>query len=281
MCVVSDAESPIDQALKLIPELERQPEYTTELAWRQQDQRLDIRTMTVSGVTGSLVGPFLERCLRANQQVSAQRALEYIEALFLRAEPEARLWAEHTIEYRVFRQRLGNTARGLLGPRSSDHLQSIEKLWAPWSPIVHVLDELFREVAASVSTQYPSIKSGGLPVVNSAGCAFHYAYSFMYEPASQRYEDLVLEFSAGHSDLAAAHLPPDQREESVTYEIGRGTGDLLAPRLGPIPLPNKGIPAYYEAVLDAANQSASHTQRHLNEVLPLLAIPYDIGASDD
>jgi hypothetical protein len=281
MYVVPDAESPIERAVKLIPELERQPEFETERAWREQDSRLDIKQMTVSGVSGSIVAPFLERSLRAKQLDSARRALDYIEGLFENPEPEARVWAEHMIEYRVFRPTLATTARGLLGPRSLDHLRSLEKLWAPWSPIVDVLNMLFAKVAVSASSRYPSLKSSGSPVVNSAGCAFHYAYSFMYEPASQRYEDMVLEFAAGHSDLAAMHLPPDQRAESVTYEIERGTGHLLAPRLGPIPLPDKRTYAYYEAVLDAANQATSHTWRHLNEVLPLLAIPYDVGDADE
>lgn len=278
---MSGTEAPLSQALKLIPELEHQPEYATELARRKHDPRLDIKPTTISDVCGWLVGPFLERSLRESHLDSAQRALDYIEALFGQTGPDARVWAEHTIEYRVFRPRFAATAVVLLGPRSLDHFQSLEKLWAPWSAVVDVLDVLFREVAAAVLAQYPSIKSGGSPVVNSAGCALHYTYTFMYEPASQRYEDLVLEFAAGHSDLAASHLLLDQRAESVTYAIERGTGHALAPQLGPIPLPDKRSHAYYNVALEAAHQSVSHTWRYMGDVIPLLAIPYDVGDQDE
>ena len=207
--------------------------------------------------------------------------MDYIEGLLSRADPESQMAATHTIEYRIFRPKLRSTADSLLRVRSLDHLRSLEQLWAPWRPAVEVLDELFGSVATTVWSRYPSIKSGGSPVVNSAGCAFHYAYSFMYQPASQRYEDLVLEFSAGHSDLAAAHLLPHQRLETAAYQMSRGTGELLTPRLGPIRLPGRGTVAFYDAVTDVAHRSVSHTWQHIDEILPVLATSYDVGSNDE
>ncbi|MDQ6714423.1 MAG: hypothetical protein M3Z28_14765 [Candidatus Dormibacteraeota bacterium] len=273
---MSGPNRPVERVTTLVPELSAQPEWISQHAWYAA-QKFEFSEMDASVLCNQIVGPYLARCLVRHDTDQAGRVMLFLEELLSQQDPAGLLAGRHTFEWFVFRRRLDPVAEPLMGAYSRDFIQSLRAAWSPWLPLVDVLDSLFRDVSTVVLARHPSLKAGGSPLVNSAGCAFHYGYSFMYEPASQRYEDLLLEFAVGLSDLAATTLAAEGRQETAVYNIERGSGRALAPPLGPIVLPARGSGSrYFAAVLEAAQQAAAHTWRHLDDVLPALATPYDV-----
>jgi hypothetical protein len=267
---------PVERATALVPELSMQPEWISQQAWYATNA-FDFSEMDASVLCHQIVGPYLRRSLVGGDQDAATRVLLFLEELLSQQDLGGRLAGRHTLEWSVFRRKFDKVAEPLMGAHSREFIETLRVTWAPWLLLVDFLDSLFRDVSTVVLARYPSLKAGGSPVVNSAGCAFHYGYSFMYDPASQRYEDLILQFAVGLSDQAAMAAAPEPRQETAVYNIERGSGQPLAPPLGPILLParNSGSP-YFVAVLGVAQEAGAHTWRHIDDVLPALATPYNV-----
>jgi hypothetical protein len=235
---MSGLNRPVERAMALIPELSMQPEWTSQQAW-YANHKFDFFGMDASVLCHQIVGPYLRRTLVGGDRDPATRLLRFLEELLSQQDPGSRLAGRHTLEWSVFRCKLDQVAEPLMGAYCREFIETLRTAWAPWLALVDFLDNLFKDVSTVVLARYPSLKAGGSPLVNSAGCAFHYGYSFMYEPASQRYEDLLLEFAVGLSDLAARASSSEPRQETAVYNIERGSGQPLAPPLGPTVLPGR------------------------------------------
>lgn len=150
-----------------------------------------------------------------------------------------------------------------------------------WGPTEVHLTELFDRVTVEISSNFPSIKAtksfaSYTPPMKFAGYA-----SFSYDPISQRYEDLILDFKVASNvywkNPDGSLLWPEGRgKDAILYEIERGTGEPIVPPLGPVFLPIDEEAEYQQMILEAVEQVQKHTFNHLAEILTALKVPYSI-----
>ena len=156
-----------------------------------------------------------------------------------------------------------------------------------WEVVWDQLSALYTEVIEYVNQHYPDIHAGTSRSA-SAGRRFAGQALFMYDPATQEHEDLILDLQCGPSDsgfyrsdgtVFAGRHPSD----AIGFEIQRGSGESLA-LLDPILLPddetaaahNDAVTAYMTSVdlfvrrhmsliLSALNPAAAHANEHGDE----------------
>ncbi len=111
---------------------------------------------------------------------------------------------------------------------------------------------------------YPGLHGGTRVEVDLGPTRFQMYAGFIYAPATQRFEDLLVSFEVS-------------RENVVSFELSRGSGEPMAPEFEPLVLPAEpGDGRYDDALMECAEAAMAFTWEHLETLLPRLAIRYDV-----
>lgn len=245
----------VDLVIAELPQLRDQPE------WEEHGEVMQHRAL--SDFAYWVLGPHLRRVVDAGDRKELLQVLSVLETLA--SHPQGEAAVATLCEYSIFRRKYSGVVLPLelMGPRSRSLIDDLQATWAPWEPLIEVLFPFFDEVIERVRSEYSGLKCGRTASVRLGGTLFHAYASFMYDPAGQRHEDLLL----------SLHVT----DRLVMYEVERGTGHPLVGNPEPASLPEEGSPDFLPALLDYAGSAVSFTWRHLPAILPLLREPYNVG----
>ncbi|MDQ1394942.1 MAG: hypothetical protein QOG64_201, partial [Acidimicrobiaceae bacterium] len=167
-------------------------------------------------------------------------------------------------EWGIFRRKHHGASlpHDLMGPTTRAIIADLQALWDPWEPLLDVLFPFFDQMIDAVLSRYPSLHGSRTATVRTGGHLFYAYAAFTYDPARQRYEDMLLTFSV--------------LTDHVQYAIERGSRHGLAPDLAPAALPPPRSGGYQQALLDYAEAAIEFTWENLPSVLSELAEPYDV-----
>jgi hypothetical protein len=263
----------VRRALELIPEIRELPEWAQQRTWYEREG-FDFEAMPASTLWHWILGPYLTHALETGGE-PVGRILAILEEMLATDDSSITSTARHTLEWCVFRQKLSDASWPLLGPRSKNLLGTLRAKWEPWERVLAILDDLYEKVQAAVQEKYSSLRAGSTVYPRSG--RFYYYLEFMYDPAGQRFHDLLLEFFVD-SNIQAGRIryPEGGDRDYVLYEMWHGSGDPSV-ELGPVFLRGARLgDEYMSTVIDFAKQAVEFTWAHLSLFLPVLAVPYDV-----
>lgn len=243
-----------------LPELVASPEWAQQTVWYRRHE-FDIEDMDLMSLSHGVLGPCLSRLLDEHDVLV--RLLAVVEELLASDDRGARATSEHLVEYRLFRPGRDGGVAPLVGPATIRVLAGLHETWVPWRGLPAVLEPFMREVVAQVQAAHPTLSGVPSITVDLGATRFSMYAGFMYDPAGQRFEDLLVYFSVGSNDVA-------------TFELSRGSGVLLAPEFPQLVLSgDPGEPSFDVALREYVDAAMAFTWEHLPGILPELTEPYD------
>jgi hypothetical protein len=249
--------SPADPLTLLV--VERLPELRMQPEWRE---RAEASELSFSSFGYWILSPYLQRLVDAGDRERLHAVLQVVEDLA--SAPGAAADVAWLCEWGIFRRKHHGATLplDLMGSGTRAIIEHLQALWGPWERMLDVLVPFFDQIIEAVRSHYPSLHGNWTASVRTGGTLFDAYASFMYDPAGQRYEDMLLTFSV--------------LTDHVQYAIERGSGHGLAPDLEPATLPPPESPEYQQALLNYAEAAIEFTWENLPSVLAELADPYDL-----
>lgn len=146
-----------------------------------------------------------------------------------------------------------------------------------WKEIGERVRRSFDEVTDRVREVNPALAARAGWTTSLGYVRFIASLAFMYDPAQQEYEDLILSLTCSAADRAfwtiegeAKMFPDAAGRDAIGFEIARGTGEVIA-ALEPVLLPvDKNSIQYERTVREYAEKATSFIDEHMDVVLAVL-----------